>query len=97
MNSVAINAEGNFFSYVKTDAALFHSILYLVALHSDLQYGLTDSPACLYHGGQAFRLINERLGDPGGVFNDMTIAAVAMLVNKEACFHFNVIFMKPVE
>ena len=83
MNSVAINAEGDFFSHVKTDPALFHSILYLVALHFDLKYGLKDSPATLYHGGEAFRMINERLGNAEAGFSDMTIAAVAMLVNKE--------------
>ena len=83
MNSVAINAEGDFFSHVKTDPALFHSILYLVALHFDLKYGLRDSPATLYHGGEAFRMINERLGNAEAGFSDMTIAAVAMLVNKE--------------
>jgi hypothetical protein len=84
MNSVAINAEGDFFSYVKTDLALFHSILYLVALHYDLRYGQGDSPVCLYHGGEAFRVINERLADVNGVFSDQTIGAAAMLVNKEA-------------
>ena len=83
MNSIAINAEGDFFSHVKSDPALFHSILYLVALHSDLKYGLIDSPVCLYHGSKAFGLINERLAS-GVVFSDATIAAVAMLVNKEA-------------
>jgi hypothetical protein len=83
MNSVAVNPEGNFFSYVKTDTALFHSILYLVALHYDLKYGQQDSPSSLYHGGEAFRIINERLTDVNGVFSDQTIGAVAMLVNKE--------------
>ncbi len=84
MNSVAINAECNFFSFVKTDPALFHSILYLVALHRDLWYGLVDSPECLYHGSEAFRIINERLQN-NFAFDDVTIAAVAMLVNKEVC------------
>lgn len=83
MNSVAVNAEQDFFSHVKVDPALFHSILYLVALHYDLKHGLTDSLVCLYHGGEAFRIINERLCDVNGLFNDMTIGAVAMLVNKE--------------
>ncbi|PVH89111.1 hypothetical protein DL98DRAFT_96440 [Cadophora sp. DSE1049] len=83
MNSIAINAEGDFFSYVRTDPALFHSILYLVAMHSDLKNGIADSPVCLYHGSEAFRLINERLGDPNPVLSDATIAAVAMFVNKE--------------
>lgn len=84
MNSIAINAERDFFSFVKTDPALFHSILYLVALHRDFQYSLTDSPACLYHGSEAFRIINDRL-ENNVVFDDVTIGAVAMLVNKEVC------------
>jgi len=83
MNSVAVNAERDFFSYVKVDPALFHSILYLVALHFDLSYGVQDSAVCLYHGGEAFRVINERLADIDGVLSDQTIGAVAMLVNKE--------------
>ena len=83
MNSVAINAEGDFFSYVKIDPALFHSILYLVALNYDLKSGVQDSLVCLFHGAEAFRLINERIADFNGVYNDQTMGAVAMLVNKE--------------
>jgi len=86
MNSIAVNAEGDFFSYVKIDPALFHSILYLVALNSDLRNGVQDSAVCLYHGGEAFRLINERLADDEEVFSDQTIGAVAMLVNKEVSY-----------
>lgn len=84
MNSVAINSDGDFFSHARTDPALLHSILYLVALHHDLMLGVSDSPEALYHGGEAFRVINKRLQE--GVFSDMTIAAVAMLVTKEASF-----------
>jgi hypothetical protein len=83
MNSVAINTEGDFFSYVKIDPALFHSILYMVALHYDLRNGVQDSAVCLYHGGEAIRTVNERLADVNGVFSDQTLGAVAMLVNKE--------------
>lgn len=71
---------------MRTDDALFHSILYLVALHRDMRYGLSESSVSLYHGGEAFRIINERLRN-GLVFDDVTIAAVAMLVNKEVSFH----------
>lgn len=84
MNSVAVNPDGDFFSYARTDPALLHSILYLVALHHDLKFGASDSSESLYHGGEAFRVINRRLQD--GVFSDMTIAAVAMLVTKEVSF-----------
>lgn len=85
MNSIAVNPDGDFFSHAKTDPALLHSILYLVALHHDLKTGVSDSSECLYHGKEAFRLINQRLQD--GVFCDMTIAAVAMLVTKEVRVH----------
>jgi hypothetical protein len=81
MNSVAINPDGDFFPHARTDPALLHSVLYLVALHHDLKLGVSDSSECLYHGGEAFRVINQRLQD--GDFSDMTIAAVAMLVTKE--------------
>jgi hypothetical protein len=81
MNSVAINPEGDFFAQARTDAAVLHSILYLVALHRDLKLGISDSPESLYHGSEAFKIINTRLQE--GVFSDKTIAAVAMLVTKE--------------
>ena len=81
MNSVAVNPDGDFFSHARTDQALLHSLLYLVALHHDLKLGVTDSSESLYHGGEAFRMINQRLQD--GIFSDMTVAAVAMLVTKE--------------
>jgi hypothetical protein len=86
MNSVAINPDGDFFSHARTDPALLHSILHLVALHYNLKRGVSDSPESLYHGGEAFRLISQRLQD--GIFSDMTIAAVAMLVTKEVGFSF---------
>lgn len=81
MNSVAINPEGTLFSQAKTDPAILHSILYLVSLHLNYAVGMTDSPESLYHGGEAFKLINQRIQQ--GVFSDTTIAAVAMLVTKE--------------
>jgi hypothetical protein len=81
MNSIAINPDGDFFYHARTDSALLHSVLYLVALYHDLILGRVDSPECLYHGGRAFEIINHRLKE--GVFSDMTIAAVAMLVTKE--------------
>jgi hypothetical protein len=81
MNSVAVNPTGDFFSQAKTDPAVLHSILYLVALHHDLKLGIIDSSESLYHGSEAFKIINEKLEE--GFFGDMTIAAVAMLVTKE--------------
>ncbi|KAF4628236.1 hypothetical protein G7Y89_g9915 [Cudoniella acicularis] len=82
MNSVAINPEGKFFSNVKEDPALFHSLLYLVTLHHDLHLGISESRESLYHGGEAFKIINERLRNDQ-TFSVQTITAVALLANKE--------------
>lgn len=83
MNSVAINPTGDFFSIARADEAILHSVLFLVALHRDLKRGISGSQDSLHHGGEAFRIINERLQANEG-FSDATIAAVAMLASKEA-------------
>jgi hypothetical protein len=82
MNSVAINPTGDFFSIARADEAILHSVLFLVALHRDLKRGISGSRDSLHHGGEAFRIINERLQANAG-FSDGTIAAVAMLASKE--------------
>lgn len=71
---------------------MLHAIFYLVALHQDLKYGIQDSPACLHHGGQAFRIIHERLEGAVFKYSDTTLAAVAMLVNKEVYISDNMIY-----
>lgn len=63
--------------------ALFHSILYLVALDFNLRRGFSDAFGCLYHSSEAFRLINERIQSAN--FEDATIAAVALIGAKEVC------------
>lgn len=82
MNSVAINPTGDFFSIARADEAILHSVLFLVALHRDLKRGISGSRDSLHHGGEAFRIINERL-QANERFSDGTIAAVAMLASKE--------------
>ncbi|RFU27439.1 hypothetical protein B7463_g8899, partial [Scytalidium lignicola] len=82
-NSIAVNPEGDFFYHASADSAMLHAILYLVALHRDVEYGIQDSVECLYHGGETFRIINERLADSPGGSDDATIAAVSMLANRE--------------
>ncbi|KAL6857329.1 hypothetical protein J3F83DRAFT_751282 [Trichoderma novae-zelandiae] len=61
--------------------ALFHSILYLVALDFNLRRGFRDDLGCLYHSSEAFRLINEQIQN--GVIEDATVAAVALIAAKE--------------
>jgi hypothetical protein len=92
MNSVAINPTGDFFSIARADEAMLHSVLFLVALHRDLKRGISGSRDSLHHGGEAFRIINERLQANEG-FSDGTIAAVAMLANKEVGAATHAFFM----
>ncbi|TFA97880.1 hypothetical protein CCMA1212_010392 [Trichoderma ghanense] len=66
--------------------ALFHSILYLVALDFNLRRGFTDDIGCLYHSTEAFRLINEKIRND--IIEDATIAAVALVAAKEALSPF---------
>jgi hypothetical protein len=82
MNGIAINPNGDFFQHARSDPALLHSVLHLVALHLDLKTGRPESRESLYHGSQAFQIINQRL-QTTETFSDMTIASVAMLANKE--------------
>jgi hypothetical protein len=87
LNSHAINPDGNFFGHARADPAMLHSVLYLVALHRDLKYRISGPRDGLHHGAEAFRIINERL-QANESFSDMTIAAVAMLANKEVSTHY---------
>lgn len=63
--------------------ALFHAILYLVALDFNLRRGFNDDMGCLYHSAEAFRLINEQIRK--GIYEDATVAAVALVAAKEVC------------
>lgn len=65
----------------RADLALFHSILYIVALDYDSSHGLENSCGCLFHSVEAFGAINRRLRD--GTYTDITIAAVALIAAKE--------------
>jgi hypothetical protein len=76
-----MNPDGGFFSQARCDPAVLHCLFYLVALSFNLRNGVSDSPESLYHGSQAFKIINDRIET--GNFTDMTLGAVAMLVTKE--------------
>ncbi|KAM3066818.1 hypothetical protein ACMFMG_011889 [Clarireedia jacksonii] len=82
-NSIAINSDGTFFSTAAADAAMLHSILYLIALHYDIKRGMAESHESLHHGGEALSIINKRLRDSETDIRDSTISSVALLVNKE--------------
>lgn len=82
-NSIAVNPEGDFFHHASADSAMLHAILYLVALHRDVEFGVEDSVETLYHGRETFRIINARLKEMPNGADDATIAAVSMLANRE--------------
>ncbi|KAM0257752.1 hypothetical protein ACHAQJ_004203 [Trichoderma viride] len=77
-----INIGGGYCLFdVRENCALFHAILYLVALDYTLRRGFEDDLGCLYHSSEAFRLINEQIRS--GNIKDSTIAAVALMSTKE--------------
>lgn len=46
-----------------------------------MKYGLIDSPGSLFHGREAFRLINEAIKD--NTIRDTLIAAVSLVITRE--------------
>lgn len=81
VNCIALDLTPDCWYYVREELALFHAVLYLVALDHNMKYGIIDSPTSLYHGREAFRLINEALQD--GTIRDTLIAAVSLIVSRE--------------
>ena len=64
---------------------MFHAVMYLVSLDHNLRYGFIDSPGSLYHGREAFRMINKGL--EVGVIRDTLIAAVSLIIAREVRLH----------
>ncbi|KAL7928560.1 hypothetical protein V8C35DRAFT_317859 [Trichoderma chlorosporum] len=91
-----LNVGGGYCLFdVRQHRALFHSILYLVALDYNLRRGYKDTFGCLFHSSEAFRLINEHIRN--GVMDDTTIAAVALIAAKEnlsGMFHVSYMHMQ---
>ncbi|KAL7941150.1 hypothetical protein V8C42DRAFT_197485 [Trichoderma barbatum] len=81
VNCIALNLSPDCFYYVREELAMFHAVMYLVGLDHNLKYGLMDSPGSLYHGREAFRLINEGLEE--GIIRDTLIAAVSLVIARE--------------
>ncbi|PTB71736.1 hypothetical protein M440DRAFT_1442448 [Trichoderma longibrachiatum ATCC 18648] len=81
-DSLHLNVGGGYCLFdAREHHALFHSILYLVALDFNLRRGFTDTIGCLYHSSEAFRLINEKIRDD--IIEDATMAAIALVAIKE--------------
>jgi hypothetical protein len=63
-----------------SDSALLHATLLHSVLSISMLRGQSSTSDLLFHQGQAFRFVNERIGDPHKqATSDATIAAVANL------------------
>jgi hypothetical protein len=71
-----------------TDPAWLNATFSLVALYYDLSLGKELSLECLFHRGEALRLVNQRLaGGSGQSIDQSTIGAVALLANFDVRFN----------
>lgn len=67
--------------YSSADSAWFNATLSLISLHYDLKLGQGISQECLFHRGEALRIVNERLKASPNIIDDCTIGAIASLAN----------------
>ncbi|KAG0649314.1 hypothetical protein D0Z07_4598, partial [Hyphodiscus hymeniophilus] len=79
-NAFAFYSKEELFAYAATDPAWFNATLSLIALHHDLNIGKGISQECLFHRGEALRIVNDRISVSCHV-NDATIGAIASLAN----------------
>lgn len=79
---IAFDPNKELILQASSDPAWLNAIFSLVALYRDLRTGRGISPECLYHRGEALRLVNESLSiNTSQAINDWTVGAVASLVN----------------
>lgn len=69
------------FSLAATDSAWLNATISTIALHYDLKIGGRISKECLFHRGEALRIVNERLVKSPGEVSDATIGAISTLAN----------------
>ncbi|KAL3423588.1 hypothetical protein PVAG01_05335 [Phlyctema vagabunda] len=80
-NSFAFYPNQLFVSYAATDSAWLSATLSLITLYYDLRAGGEVSQECLFHRGEALRIVNERLSTSPEEISDGTIGAVAVLAH----------------
>ena len=85
-NAFAFYSKEQLFSHAAIDPAWLNATLSLIALHHDLNIGKGISQECLFHRGEALRIVNERLAISCHV-NDATIGAIASLANFDVRNH----------
>jgi hypothetical protein len=79
-NAFAFYSKEQLFAHAAIDPAWLNATLSLIALHHDLNIGKGISQECLFHRGEALRIVNARLAVSRQV-NDATIGAIASLAN----------------
>lgn len=89
-NSFAINPQGSFFDFAKTDGALLHATLSLVALNlvlggrnKTLMTAEEGFHEAVFNQTEAVKEVNRRLNSPNSFLNDSLVGAVAILANCE--------------
>lgn len=81
-NAFAFYSKAQLFSHAAVDPAWLNATLSLIALHHDLNVGKGLSQECLFHRGEALRIVNERLAvSRGRQVSNATIGAIASLAN----------------
>jgi hypothetical protein len=86
-NAFAFYSKERLFSYASADPAWFNATLSLISLHYDLNQGHGVSRECLFHRGEALRIVNERLAASPRDVSDHTIGAIASLANFDVSLH----------
>ena len=80
-NAFAFYSKEKLFKYAAADSAWLHATLALIALHYDLRLGNGVSRECMFHRGEALRIVTERLQESHKDVSDHTIGAIASLAN----------------
>jgi hypothetical protein len=73
--------EAEWFNKALSDRACYHGSMFIATAHRIRVFNLQQSvpPEFYHHKGEAIRLIQERLDDPQGRFEDGTVAAITCL------------------
>ena len=83
-NSVAIDAQNTWKSFISNDAGLLHATLASWALYGMLANEFADLRVCkLKHKNEAIKVVNGKLATSGGYISDEVVATVLTLANLE--------------
>ncbi|KAL4865831.1 hypothetical protein BDV12DRAFT_199801 [Aspergillus spectabilis] len=78
-NSLAWHLRATWIQQALADPCAFHTTIYAASAHLDAFRGTSNNRMTLYHHTIALQLLNERIMEPGAVFNESIMACVAPL------------------